>query len=80
MALENVEFFGVESSNVESFGYDEEEGVLYVRFLEKPTQPSRLYAYYEVEPEIFDQFFAAESKGRFIWTHLRGRYEYQEII
>ncbi len=79
MALENVTFFDVESSNVESFGYDEEENTLYVRFLARKTSPSTLYAYHEVEPEIFDQFMEADSKGRFIWTHLRDRYNFEKL-
>ena len=79
MDISELTFWDVESSNVESFAYDEEENILYVRFLAKGNSPSTLYAYYDVEPDIFDQFFAADSKGKFIWTHLRDRYIYSRI-
>lgn len=79
MAFEDVVFFPVESSNVEEFGYDEENRNLYVRFLAKGVSPSSLYVYYDVEPEVYDQFFEAPSKGKFIWSHLRGRYNYERL-
>jgi hypothetical protein len=79
MAFEDVVFFPVDSSNVEEFGYDEENRILYVRFLAKGSSPSSLYQYEDVEPEVYDQFFEAPSKGRFIWSHLRGRYNYARL-
>ena len=78
MDISELTFWDVESSNVESFAFDDEENILYVRFLSKNSS-STLYAYYDVEPDIFDQFFAASSKGKFIWTHLRDRYTYSRI-
>lgn len=79
MALQDVMFFDVDSSNVQSFGYDEGERDLYVRFLAKATYPSTLYVYHMVEPDIFDQFFAAPSKGKFVWKYLRDRYDYERL-
>ena len=71
--------YPVESSNVKEFGYDDDNQILYVRFLAKGNRPESLYGYYNVEPEVFDQFFAAPSKGQFIWTNLRDRYEYERL-
>jgi len=77
--LSNLVMIPVESSNVQSFGYDDENRILYVRFLAKSTSPSTLYAYYDVEPETYDQFFMAPSKGKFVWQFLRDRYEYARL-
>ena len=69
----------VESSNVSSFGYQEGDRALYVEFLGKGGRPPALYRYLEVEPEIYDAFFAAPSKGKFVWSHLRDRYDYERL-
>lgn len=74
MALEDVDFFEVESSNVAEIGYDGNEMVLYVRFNKGP-----LYYYEGVPPDVWDEFVYTDSKGKFIWTHLRDRYPYGRI-
>ena len=69
----------VESSNVQAFGYVPEDQTLFVDFLAKGNQAGSRYVYYEVEPEIYQQFMSSESKGKFIWTHLRDRYDYERL-
>lgn len=80
---ENVAYIPVESSNVQDFGYDEDEGNLYVRFkpksTAKSTSPGSCYVYYGVEPEIYQQFLMSPSKGKFVWQYLRDRYEYERL-
>jgi hypothetical protein len=68
----------VDSSNVQEFGYVPEDQTLWVRFLDK-GRGSSLYVYLEVEPDIYQQFMASPSKGKFIWTHLRDRYPYERV-
>lgn len=68
----------VASSNVQEFGYVPEEQTLFVRFLDK-GRGSAFYVYRDVEPEVYQAFMASESKGKFIWSDLRGRYEYERI-
>ena len=63
-----------DSSNVLAFGYDEANRDFYVKFLNGST-----YIYKMVEPDILDLFFAAPSKGKFVWQYLRDRYEYSRI-
>jgi hypothetical protein len=75
----DLEFFPVESSNVHSYGYDEDEMLLYVRFLS-----GALYRYYEVLPEVWEAFQMADSKGQFVWRMLRNwgnddTYEYERL-
>jgi len=74
MALENVEFVGVVSSNVSEIGYDINDLELYVRF-----NNGYLYVYQEVPPEVWDQIYMADSKGRFIHTNLKGFYPYARV-
>ena len=69
----------VESSNVQAFGYVAEDQTLFVDFLAKGNQGTSRYVYYEVEPETYSEFMAAPSKGKFIWTHLRDRYDYEKL-
>lgn len=78
--LTEPEFFiPVESSNVQAFGYVAEDQTLFVDFLAKGNSAASRYVYYEVEPDIYSQFMASPSKGQFIWTHLRDRYDYEKL-
>lgn len=73
------------SSNVHSFGYDIESAYLYVRFLgyvrgardsaghALRSGPGSLYRYRDVTPEEFLSLYAANSKGNWVWDHLRIR-------
>lgn len=74
MALENVDFYPVNSSNVSEIGYDDEEMVLYVRF-----SRGALYYYEGVPPDVWEQFMAADSAGKFVHTNLKGRYPYGRV-
>jgi len=79
------EMIQASSSNVHSFGYDIESAYLYIRFLgyAKGTRgpdgrplrvgPGSLYRYRDVTPEEFLSILAANSKGEWIWDHLRVR-------
>jgi len=81
MALELIYpdfYIPVDSSNVQEFGYVPEDQTLFVRFLDK-GRGAALYVYYEVEPDIYADFMAAPSKGKFIWSHLRDRYDYEKL-
>ena len=69
----------VDSSNVQAFGYVAEDQTLFVDFLAKGNSAGSRYVYYEVESDIYEQFMASPSKGAFIWTHLRDRYEYEKL-
>lgn len=79
------EMVAAQSSNVHSFGYDIESAYLYVRFLgyvrgQKGFDgqilragPGSLYRYSSVTPEEFLSLLAANSKGNWVWDHLRIR-------
>jgi hypothetical protein len=56
----------VESDVIHSIGYDEETRTLEVRFHETGT-----YRYYDVEPDVFEEFLDAESKGQYFNDYIR---------
>lgn len=62
----------VESSMVDSVGYDEETRCLQVVF-----NTSRVYCYEDVPPEIFQGLLEAESKGRYIRAYIIDVYPYR---
>ncbi len=65
------EMIPVESSNIEAIRYDAIEQKLFVRF-----KTGRLYSYQGVSKDIFDEFMAAESKGRYFVQHIKLNYNY----
>lgn len=80
--VDDLIWIPVESSNVESFAYDAENRFFYVRFLPSGTgdfSEGSTYVYHDVEPAIYEQFFAAPSKGRAVWQLLRDRYDYDRL-
>ena len=64
----------VESSSVDSIGYDPETRRLYVRFV-----GGRGYVYYDVERSVFDALLGADSKGRFVNSEIKGVYDYRRL-
>jgi hypothetical protein len=75
MAYEDVVMYDVVSSNVSAFGYDADEMVLYVSF-----HNGSVYWYAGIDSSLYDSFMMAESKGKFVWAYLRGKYEYGRVV
>lgn len=57
------------SSNVTGFGYDPASRTLAVRFA------SGIYHYTDVPPDVVEQLRAADSKGRFVASQIRGVFD-----
>ena len=65
----------VDSSSIEAIGYDSENRVLAVRFV----QSGRTYEYYDVEQWVFEEFRLSESKGQYFNANIRsGGYSFSE--
>jgi len=64
----------VDSTNIQSIGYDVLRRILYVRFL-----TGRMYRYFGVGPLTFGRFQRAHSKGRFFYQFVRYRYKYELV-
>ncbi len=65
----------VDSSNVEAIGYDAEAQELHVRFLKSGAT----YVYYDVEEWVFQEFMQADSKGIYLNTNIKDRYQYGKL-
>ena len=64
----------VESSNIESVGYDPEKLILEVEF-----ENSGVYEYYGVDDDIYQSFMKDTSLGRFFGKHIRGKFESKKL-
>ena len=62
------------SSVIRDYGYDDARRVLEITFVSR-----RVYAYYDVPPEVFQEFEMARSKGEFFNRHIRDCFEYAEV-
>ena len=64
----------VDSSNIESVGYDTSNRELHVRFL-----GNRTYIYSDVPAELYEELLRAPSKGSFLNRAVKGAYAYREL-
>ena len=65
----------VDSSNVEAIGYDPDAQEIHVRFFKS----GETYVYYGVEEWVFQEFMQADSKGIYLNTNIKGRYQYGKL-
>lgn len=64
----------VQSSNVVSAGYDEATQTLEVEF-----RQSGIYQYYNIPPQLAQQFLEASSKGQFLNIYIKNSYPYSRV-
>lgn len=67
-----------ESSQITGFGYDAASQTLAIQFPGRGVTPGSVYHYAAVPPTVFAEFQAAESKGKFFGSQIRGRYDYEK--
>jgi hypothetical protein len=60
----------VSSERITEYGYDSDAAVVYVRF-----HDGKAWHYRNVPPDVWDDFRAADSKGRFI-TNVLDHYDH----
>ena len=75
----HIRYEPVDSSNLEAVGYDVAMGNLWVRF-----KGGSKYVYRHVEPETFQAFLSAPSKGKFLFDTIRAngtdsKYAYHKV-
>lgn len=70
-----MEMQKVDSSNIHAIGYDSENKILEIIFKPKMTN----YIYEKIEPEIYDAFLKADSKGKFFTANIRGKFETKKV-
>lgn len=72
--MNNVDMIAVQSSNVEEVGYDEDNEITYVRFLN-----GSLYIYKGVPKWNFDGLVNAPSVGSYLNVNFKNVYPYERI-
>ena len=65
----------VESSNIAAIAYTEATQTLVVAF-----RNNSVYEYYNVPEAVGEGFRLAESAGKYLWSHVRGIYEYKRVV
>lgn len=70
----NIEMNFVSSSNVESVGYDEQNEIVYVRFLNET-----LYIYKGVPKHEYEALLTAASVGSYLHRNFKNVYPYERI-
>ena len=71
----NVQMINVDSSNIYSVGYDENNCILYVDF-----RSGSRYEYFSVPKAEFIELLNASSKGRYFNSNIRNKYEYKHLL
>lgn len=64
------------SSQINGFGYDPGSRTLAVQFPGRGATPGSIYHYANVPAEVFAEFQASDSKGKFFGSRIRSVYEY----
>jgi hypothetical protein len=64
----------VESTSLESVGYDSTEQKLEVEF-----KHGAIYEYLDVPAEVFEAFLAADSKGTFFNNDIKTSYDFARV-
>lgn len=71
---ETMERHSVNSSNIASIGYDEDNNVLEIEFI-----GGNIYHYYDVPVAEYDEFRRALSPGTYLASHIKGKYRYSKV-
>lgn len=61
------------SSNISRILYDDQKAELVIEF-----RKGRPYRYSDVPPEIWNDFVAAPSAGKYFAQYIKGQYKYQQ--
>ena len=64
----------VNSSNIQSIGYDSQSSILEVEFTS-----GDIYQYFNVPDYLYQQFLGALSQGQFLNDYIRYNYRYQKV-
>ena len=69
-----MEMTNVDSSNVESVGYDENSSTLQVEY-----KNGGVYQYFDVPEEVFIGLRDTDSVGRYLNANIKGTYRYSKV-
>ncbi len=64
----------VESSNIESIGYEPDNQTLEIEFLN-----GSLYQYFDIPQHIYEEMMSADSQGKYLAQNIKGVYRYSKV-
>jgi len=64
----------VESSNIESIGYDSNSETLEIEFLN-----GSIYQYFDVPEHVYEELMSADSQGKYLAYQIKGKYRYSKV-
>lgn len=64
----------VESSALQAAAYAEQQALLYLLF-----RSGEVYRYFDFPEWQYQEFLAADSKGRYFGRNIRGRFRYERM-
>ena len=64
----------VQSSALQAAGYADGEGLLYLLF-----RSGEIYRYFDVPQWQYQEWLAADSKGRYFGRNIRGQFRYERM-
>jgi hypothetical protein len=69
-----MERISVESTNIESIGYDRDFQILEIEF-----HNGAVYQYFDVLENIYEALMGADSKGKYFSQFIKGNYRYSRV-
>ena len=69
-----MKWTSVESSAFQAAAYAEGQALLYLLFCS-----GEVYRYFDVARRQYEEFLAADSKGRYFGRNIRGRFRYERM-
>ena len=70
-----IPMFEVTSANIKMIGYDKESLTLRIKF----KTSNIFYDYKGVSAELFMELMGSDSKGKFFFTQIKGKFEFEKI-
>ena len=64
----------VDSSNIESIGYDSESQTLEIEFLK-----GSIYQYFDVPQNVYEEMMVADSQGKYLAQNIKGVYRFSKV-
>jgi hypothetical protein len=69
-----MDWVSVESSALAAAAYVRRAQLLYLEF-----RSGAIYRYFDIPFVLYDEFLAADSKGRFFSRHIRDRFAFEQV-
>lgn len=65
----------LQSSSIEWVRYIQDSSEMHIAFLDSGA----IYSYFDVSPEVFEQFMNSSSKGRFFNSEIKPVYQFARL-